>query len=82
MYGQDSERTMSLSSNKSSFDLSLSYSFSDTKSSASEDDSLESASNAVVEPYTYKPLASDSEADISLVEDESQDNQRLLNTNW
>ena len=54
---------MSLSSDESSIDLALSCSFSDAESSASEPDgSLESVSNAVVEPYMYEPLASDSEA--------------------
>ena len=64
---------MSSSSDKTSIDLTLSCS-SDAKSSASEPDG--SASNAVVELYMYKPLASDSEAggvdDSSPVEDESE----------
>ena len=62
--------------NESSIDLSLSCSFSDAESSASDPDgSLESASDAVVEPYMYEPLASDHDStavddDISAVEDE------------
>ena len=92
MHGQDSERmvqqTMSSSSDESSIDLSLSCSFSDAESSASDPDgSLESASDAVVEPYMYEPLASDHDSasggdDISAVEDESEDSGRLLDTNW
>ena len=80
---------MSTSSDESSIDLSLSCSFSDAESSASDPDgSLESASDAVVEPYMYEPLARDHDSaaggdeDISAVEDESEDSGRLLATNW
>ena len=48
------------------------------------DDPLGLASEAVVEPYMYEPLASDSEAggdDTSAVDDGDSD-ERLLDTNW
>ena len=48
------------------------------------DDPLGLASDAVVEPYMYEPLASDSEAggdDTSAVDDGDSD-ERLLDTNW
>ena len=79
---------MSSSSDEGSIDLDLSCSFSDAESSASEseasDDPLGLASDAVVEPYMYEPLASDSEAggdDTSAVDDGDSD-ERLLDTNW
>lgn len=75
---------MSSSSDDSSIDLDLSCSFSDAEGSDLEGDPLESASDPVVEPYMYEPLASESEdgGEIGSVDDESQDDQRLLDTNW
>ena len=68
--------------------MDLSCSFSDAESSASEseasDDPLGLVSDAVVEPYMYESLASDSEAggdDTSAVDDGDSD-ERLLDTNW
>ena len=64
---------------KSSIDLSLSCSFTDTEYSASDDDLQ--GSDGGIKPYMYEPIVGDSGGGGS-EEPDSLGKENLTNTNW
>ena len=63
-----------------SSDLNLSVSFSPFESGESEQDEIEEFLENI-EPYQFKPLASDSSS-VESMEDDGEAEDRLHNTNW
>lgn len=68
-----------MESSESSLDLSLSYSSSEFESSVNSTEDVQDTSDGV-DPYQHEPMTSDSPEES--LEDESGDDQRLLNTDW
>ena len=76
----DVESSTSLSS---AGDLSLTCSFSPLESEESAGEESEDAfGTGTVEPYAYEPVASDSSESVDSHDSDSDDDERLQNTDW